>query len=68
VLIPGGTYNSSYCDIGFLVEGHSFRQAMNKAGYASFALDRLGTGKSVKPLSTLVTATDLLCPDHHPAR
>jgi pimeloyl-ACP methyl ester carboxylesterase len=57
VLIPGGTYNSSYWDIGFQPETHSFRLAMNNAGYATFALDRLGTGKSAKPLSVLVTAT-----------
>ncbi len=57
VLIPGGTYNSSYWDIGFQPEVHSFRLAMNNAGYATFALDRLGTGKSAKPLSVLVTAT-----------
>lgn len=57
VLIPGGTYNSSYWDIGYEPQVHSFRLAMNNAGIATLALDRLGTGNSSKPLSTLVTAT-----------
>lgn len=57
VLIPGGTYNSSYWDIGYEPDVHSFRLAMNAAGIATLALDRLGTGDSSKPLSTLVTAT-----------
>ena len=57
VLIPGGTYNSSYWDIGYTPEIRSFRLAMNNAGYATLALDRLGTGHSSKPLSALLTAT-----------
>lgn len=57
VMIPGGTYNSSYWDIGYQPAIHSFRLAMNNAGIATLALDRLGTGRSSKPLSALVTAT-----------
>lgn len=57
VLIPGGTYNSSYWDIGYEPRVHSFRLAMNDAGVATLALDRLGTGRSAKPPSTLVTAS-----------
>ena len=57
VLIPGGTYNASYWDIGYQPELRSFRLAMNNAGIATLALDRLGTGLSSKPLSTLVTAS-----------
>lgn len=57
VLIPGGTYNSSYWDIGYTPEVRSYQVAMNKAGYATLAVDRLGTGRSSKPLSALVTAT-----------
>jgi pimeloyl-ACP methyl ester carboxylesterase len=57
VLIPGGTYNSSYWDIGYTPETRSFRLAMNNTGVATLALDRLGTGHSSKPLSTLLTAT-----------
>ena len=57
VLIPGGTYNASYWDIGYTPEIRSFRLAMNNAGIATLALDRLGTGASSKPLSTLLSAS-----------
>ena len=57
VLIPGGTYNDSYWDIGYTPEIRSFRLAMNNAGYATLAVDRLGTGQSSKPLSALLSAT-----------
>ncbi|MET9230974.1 alpha/beta hydrolase [Lentzea sp. NPDC003310] len=57
VLIPGGTYDRSYWDVGFEPQTHSFTQAQNKAGFATLALDRLGTGRSSKPLSALVTAS-----------
>lgn len=57
VLIPGGTYNSSYWDIGFEPEIRSYRRAMNHAGYATLALDRLGTGLSSVPLSASLTTS-----------
>lgn len=56
VLVPGGTYNSTYWDIGYTPEIRSFRQAMNRAGFATLAVDRLGTGRSSKPPGPLVTA------------
>ncbi|GAA4550854.1 alpha/beta fold hydrolase [Amycolatopsis samaneae] len=55
VLVPGGTYNSSYWDIGFQPEIRSYRLAMNNAGYATLALDRLGTGHSTTPPSAVLT-------------
>jgi pimeloyl-ACP methyl ester carboxylesterase len=57
VLIPGGTYNASYWDIGYTPEVRSFRRAVNQAGIATLALDRLGTGRSSKPLSALLSAS-----------
>ena len=57
VLIPGGTYDSSYWDIGFEPDSRSYTRAQNKAGIATLAVDRLGTGRSSKPLSALVTAS-----------
>ncbi|MDT7784678.1 MAG: hypothetical protein QOF58_3097 [Pseudonocardiales bacterium] len=57
VLIPGGTYDRTYWDVGFDPQTHSFTRAQNAAGTATLALDRLGTGKSSKPLSALVTAS-----------
>ncbi|OOC08127.1 alpha/beta hydrolase [Amycolatopsis azurea] len=56
VLVPGATYNSVYWDPAPTPETHSFRLAMNKAGYATLAIDRLGTGASSKPPSALLTA------------
>ncbi|MET8760974.1 alpha/beta hydrolase [Lentzea sp. NPDC004782] len=57
VLIPGGTYDRTYWDIGFEPETRSFTRSQNAAGFATLALDRLGTGQSSKPLSTSVTAS-----------
>ncbi|NKE56489.1 alpha/beta hydrolase [Lentzea sp. PSKA42] len=57
VLIPGGTYDRSYWDVGYEPSTHSFTRAQNKAGFATLALDRLGTGQSSKPLSALITAS-----------
>jgi pimeloyl-ACP methyl ester carboxylesterase len=55
VLVPGGTYTSSYWDIPVHPELRSVRQAMNHEGIATMAVDRIGTGRSTKPLSALVT-------------
>ena len=52
VLVPGGFYNRTYWDVQVR---HSFRLAMNRAGYATLAVDRLGTGRSSKPPSALLT-------------
>ena len=57
VLIPGGTYDRTYWDIGFDPSTHSFTQSQNNAGFATLALDRIGTGRSSKPLSAFVTAS-----------
>jgi len=56
VLVPGASYNSSYWDYPYTPEVRSYRLAMNKAGYATFTLDRLGTGRSSKPASALLTS------------
>jgi pimeloyl-ACP methyl ester carboxylesterase len=55
VLVPGGTYTGSYWDIPIQPEVRSVRQAMNHAGIATMTVDRIGTGRSSKPLSALVT-------------
>lgn len=55
VLVPGATYNSSYWDFPFYPETYSFRAAMNRAGFATMVVDRLGTGYSSRPASALVT-------------
>lgn len=56
VLVPGGFYNRGYWDIPVAPEKHSFRRAMNHAGYATLAVDRLGTGASSVPPSGVLTA------------
>lgn len=57
VLIPGGTYDSTYWDIAYEPGSRSYVRAQNAAGIATLAIDRLGTGKSSKPLSALLTAS-----------
>ncbi|GGP81910.1 alpha/beta hydrolase [Saccharothrix coeruleofusca] len=54
LLIPGATYNSSYWD--FPDGRHSFRAAQNRAGFATLAVDRLGSGRSSRPPAPLLTA------------
>lgn len=56
VLVPGGLYNRSYWDITVDPAVRSFRLAMNNAGYATLAVDRLGAGDSSTPPSALLTA------------
>ncbi|HEX8864229.1 MAG TPA: alpha/beta hydrolase, partial [Lentzea sp.] len=55
VLVPGGTYTGDYWDIPIDPDRRSVVRAMNRAGVATMAVDRIGTGKSSKPLSLLVT-------------
>lgn len=54
VLVPGGTYTSGYWDIPVDGGTRSVTRAMNGAGIATMAVDRIGSGKSTKPLSILV--------------
>ncbi|GGS45891.1 alpha/beta fold hydrolase [Actinokineospora fastidiosa] len=56
VLIPGGTYTSAYWDIGHAPETLSYRLAMNRAGIATIAVDRLGSGRSSRPASLFLDA------------
>ncbi|GAA1337080.1 alpha/beta hydrolase [Saccharothrix algeriensis] len=53
LLIPGATYNSTYWD--YPVQGRSFRAAQNAAGFATLAVDRLGTGGSSRPPAATLT-------------
>ncbi|MET8760978.1 alpha/beta fold hydrolase [Lentzea sp. NPDC004782] len=54
VLVPGGTYTSGYWDIPVDSDTRSVTRAMNAAGVATMAVDRIGSGRSSKPLSVLV--------------
>lgn len=55
VLIHGWTYNRSYFDVGVQPERYSYARAANKAGYATLAIDRMGAGASLHPLSVFGT-------------
>lgn len=52
LLLPGMTYDHTYWD---LPGANSYTAAALGAGFATFALDRIGTGRSSHPLGTLVT-------------
>lgn len=56
VLVPGITYSHTYWDFPYQPDIYNYRRAANAAGYATLALDRLGTGASSHPLSATVTA------------
>ena len=55
VLVAGATYGAPYWDVDVDPDHHNFRLAMNRAGYSTFAVDKLGTGNSSVPPSALVT-------------
>jgi len=57
VLVHGATYNSSYWDWPLDPARQSFVWAALRAGYATFAIDKLGAGRSDAPASSLVTFT-----------
>jgi pimeloyl-ACP methyl ester carboxylesterase len=55
VLVPGGTYTGTYWDLPASLGLFSFRAGMNDLGYATLVIDRLGTGRSSRPVSALLT-------------
>ncbi|MFC8531769.1 alpha/beta hydrolase [Nocardia sp. NPDC057227] len=57
VLMAGSNYNHGYWDFGYRPETYNFRQALNRAGYATLIVDRLGNGASSKPPSSTLSAT-----------
>jgi pimeloyl-ACP methyl ester carboxylesterase len=56
LLVPGASYNHTYWDFPYTPHIRSFRLAMNEAGYATLTVDRLGTGRSTRPPSLLLTS------------
>ena len=51
LLVHGGTYNSAYWDLPYQPERYSYQRDMAAHGYATFAADQLGAGRSSRPLS-----------------
>ena len=52
ILMHGSTYTKEYWDLGSWGTGppkYSWRRAMNRAGYATLAVDKLGNGASSHP-------------------
>lgn len=57
VLVHGQTFNHTYWDFPYQAQKYSFRQMLNRAGYATFVVDRLGMGNSTIPPSTQLNLT-----------
>ncbi len=53
--VPGFTYDHAYFDFPYQPDRYSYTRAAVAAGYAVFDLDRIGTGRSSRPLSTATT-------------
>jgi pimeloyl-ACP methyl ester carboxylesterase len=51
LLVHGATYSHVYWDFPYQPERYSYQRDMARHGYATFAVDRLGTGQSSKPPS-----------------
>jgi pimeloyl-ACP methyl ester carboxylesterase len=51
LLVHGATYSHVYWDFPYQPERYSYQRDMAQHGYATFAVDRLGTGHSTKPPS-----------------
>ncbi|MFC3961709.1 alpha/beta hydrolase [Nocardia jiangsuensis] len=57
VMMAGSNYNHGYWDFGYRPETYNFRRALNRAGYATLIVDRLGNGTSTRPPSGTLSAT-----------
>jgi pimeloyl-ACP methyl ester carboxylesterase len=60
LLVHGSSYNLRYWDPQKVPPRYSHVHAALEAGYATFNIDRLGTGKSSLPASNLVTLDALI--------
>jgi pimeloyl-ACP methyl ester carboxylesterase len=65
LLLPGGSYNRAYWQFPYKPETYSYARAANAAGYATFAIDRLGTGASTHPPGTTLTPAAEADVAHH---
>lgn len=55
LLVPGATYNHHYWDVPFQPARYSYVRKALEAGYATFNVDRFGSGLSTRPPSEQVT-------------
>jgi pimeloyl-ACP methyl ester carboxylesterase len=58
ILVHGHSYNRSYWDSPYEPATYSYVHRANRAGYATLAIDRIGTGTSWRPPSLLTTLDD----------
>lgn len=63
--LHGITYTSEYWDSQYQPDRYSFARRAMKAGYAMFAIDRLGYGRSAHPLGAAVTLDVQAAVAHH---
>jgi alpha-beta hydrolase superfamily lysophospholipase len=56
ILVHGMTYNRTYWNVPGFGPKYSYEYPMNKNGYATLAIDRVGSGQSSHPLGALVDA------------
>jgi pimeloyl-ACP methyl ester carboxylesterase len=57
VLVPGASYDRNYWDFGYNDAQYSYVNKTLSVERATLALDRIGTGRSSRPLSAAITAT-----------
>lgn len=55
ILVHGVTYDHTYWDLPGFGGKYSYASTMNRKGYATLAIDRVGSGRSSHPLGTLLT-------------
>jgi pimeloyl-ACP methyl ester carboxylesterase len=55
LLVHGGTYNRAYWDLPYQPDQYSYQRDMAKHGFATFAVDVLGSGQSSHPFSLPLT-------------
>jgi pimeloyl-ACP methyl ester carboxylesterase len=55
ILIHGASYNRGYWDFPFMPQRYSYVRDANAAGFATLAVDRLGSGESDRPPGELVS-------------
>jgi pimeloyl-ACP methyl ester carboxylesterase len=55
LLLHGATYDHSYWNFAYQPQHYSYARAANQAGFATLALDRLGSGASDHPPGSAIT-------------
>jgi pimeloyl-ACP methyl ester carboxylesterase len=55
ILVPGATYAHVYWDLPYRQDVYSLTRWLNRAGFDTLALDRIGTGGSDRPPTPVVT-------------